>query len=65
MLLMSIIKNSPTAMLYVGTQASFKISQSQLKGGYRTKHLLGGKQEEEAEVCVCVVVHCYLMAVFA
>ena len=51
MLLMSIIKNSPTAMLYVGTQASFKISQ--LKGGYRTKHLLGGKREEEAEVCVC------------
>ena len=26
---------------------------------------LTGKREEEAEVCVCVVVHCYLMAVFA
>lgn len=40
-------------MSYLGTQASFQDhSQSQLKGECRTKHLLGGKWEEEAEVCV-------------
>lgn len=43
------IENSCKAVPHLGTQASYP---SQFKGEYRTRHLLGGKWEEEAEVCV-------------